>query len=82
MQREVINGVPFLCDKSNKLYVFEPNAVPGTPLFHIGTKKGDGYELLPNWEQSFQQHLTTWRQGLKPHSRKPAPKNTPASTSR
>jgi hypothetical protein len=75
MQREVINGIPFVCDKANKLYIFDPHAAPGTAPFQIGTKTTDGYQLNEGWEQKFQERLTAWRTDLKPRSRKPVTNN-------
>ena len=88
MQREVIHGIPFLCDKTNKLYVYEPSTGTGpgasTTPFQIGTKTADGYQLIDGWEQKFQERLTSWRAELKSRSRKPAAasKTTSAATSR
>ena len=85
MQREVINGIPFLCDKAGKLYVYEPTPSPSTTPLQIGTKTADGFQLIDGWEQRFQDRLTSWRNDLKPHSRKPAAassKNTTATSSR
>ncbi len=81
MQREVINGIPFFCDKANKLYIFDPHAAPGTPSFQVGTKTADGYQLNEGWEQKFQERLSTWRTELKPRSRKPATANKTATAS-
>ncbi len=82
MQREVIHGIPFLCDKANKLYMYEPYSAPGTTPFQIGTKTTEGYQLIDGWEQKFQERLSSWRNEVKPRSRKPAAvaKNTTAST--
>lgn len=99
MQREVINGIPFLCDKAGKLYVYEPTSAaqpgsgslqpgsqqPSTTPLQIGTKTADGFQLLDGWEQRFQERLTSWRNDIKPHSRKPvaaSSKNTTATSSR
>jgi hypothetical protein len=71
MQREVIDGIPFWCDKEN-LYYYDVNAsAPKTIL--LGTKAADGTaKLREGWEQHLAEILTKFRAEAAPRSRKPA----------
>lgn len=74
MQREVIDGIPFWCDKEKNIYYYDINpAAPKTIL--LGIKSADGTaKLRDNWEQQLAETLTNFRADTAPRSRKPAPK--------
>lgn len=68
MQREVLDGVPFWCDKENKVYAYD---TVQPPLF-LGTKTATGgVALIAGWRDAYSQRLSTWRTELKPRGRKP-----------
>ena len=68
MQREVLDGVPFWCDKENKVYAYDTVHPP----LYLGTKTAaGGVTLIPGWREAYSQRLSTWRAELKPRGRKP-----------
>ena len=68
MQREVIDGIPFLADKEGKLYYYDTNQ--SKPIF-LGTKAADGTaKLNSNWEESLKDTLTKFRAEATPRNRK------------
>ena len=74
MQREVIDGIPFWCDKDKNLYYYDVNpAAPKTIL--LGSKAADGTaKLHDNWEHKLSDTLNQYRAAVSPRSRKPAAK--------
>ena len=72
MQREVIDGIPFWCDKENKLYYYDVN-LPKT-LF-LGTKSPEGTaKLHEDWQQFLASTLNQYRLDAVARNRKPAAK--------
>ena len=68
MQREVLNGIPFWCDKENKVYAYDTIQPP----LYLGKKTAaGGVDLIPTWREAYNQRLTSWRSDLKPRGRKP-----------
>lgn len=68
MQREVLDGVPFWCDKENRVYAYDTVQPP----LHLGTKTATGgVVLISGWREAYSQRLATWRAELKSRSRKP-----------
>lgn len=74
MQREVIDGIPFWCDKENNLYYYDINtAAPKNIL--IGTKTAaNTANLRADWEQQIASILAQYRAETVPRTRKPPAK--------
>ena len=72
MQREVIDGIPFWCDKENNLYYYDVNTTaPKTIL--LGTKTATNTaNLRDDWEQHLAAILAKYRTEAVPRTRKPA----------
>ena len=69
MQREVIHGIPFWCDKENRVYYYNAfSTASETPKLCLGTRE----KLHDNWEALLATHLTNYRETTKSRSRKPA----------
>ena len=68
MQREVIDGIPFLTDKEGKLYYYDTSQ-PKPPF--LGTKAADGTAtLIPNWKETLADSLTKFRTEATTRNRK------------
>lgn len=69
MQKEIIDGVPFLVDKSNNLYNFE---VDKKNLIQLGTYNSETktINLKSNWKELYQPKLDEFRKNLKHRERK------------
>jgi len=69
MQKIIVQGVPFLVDKSNNLFTFK---IDKKNLIQLGTynPEKETYTLKENWEQIYQPELDEYRKNLKNRERK------------
>ena len=65
MQRQIINGIPYYVDSSNKIYTFteEPS--------HIGQLAEGIVTINPSSYESLDRKLKEWRESQSARSRKP-----------
>ena len=71
MQREVLDGVPYLITKERNVYYYTVTPDP-TPV-QIGTKSLDGkLTLFSNWKELISTHLKGYRESTVGRSRKRA----------
>ena len=73
MQREILHGVPYLVDKSNKLYTWNPAAA-----VCIGTYDGKRAVVDADAKERLAPLVQEWRQQQKPRPRKPLPPAQPS----
>ena len=73
MQREILHGVPYLVDKSNKLYTWTPGT--GAATLCIGTYDATNKRAIveENTKERLASLVQEWRQQQKPGPRKPQP---------
>lgn len=68
MQREVIHGIPFWCDKENRIYYYNAfSTAAETPKLCLGTRE----KLVDNWEELLASKLADYRENISARSRKP-----------
>ena len=74
MQREVIDGIPYWCDKEKNLYYYDVNPTVSKTIL-LGTKSAEGGAVLrADWQQQLASTLDKFRAEAAPRSRKPAAK--------
>ncbi len=77
MQREILHGVPYLVDKSNKLYTWAPPTTTATTTattpICIGTYDASNKRAIvaPDAKERLAPLVEEWRQQQQPRARKP-----------
>jgi hypothetical protein len=66
MQRQIINGIPYYTDSSNKIYTFTEEPA------HIGQLAEGIVTINPSCYESLDRKLKEWRESQSARSRKPA----------
>lgn len=75
MQREVINGVPYWCDKENRIYYYNAfSTAADSSKICLGTKD----KLRDDWQAVLANSLREYRENNKSRSRKPQQQKTTA----
>ena len=75
MQRDVIDGIPYWCDKEGRIYYYAPGSTAtDSPKICLGTRD----KLADNWEQLLAPVVEQYRLSLKPRDRKPTAAATPS----
>ena len=71
MQREVLDGIPYLISKERNVYYYSVTPSPGETPIQIGTKSADGkLALFANAQDILSSQLKGYRESSTSRSRK------------